>query len=269
MLSDMPICFSLKIMSWCHSSLNALKIAIHLVIYAVFFIQRRKKTLWPLPHTSNMSQGHILRSHYVVLICSNLISAPDTNLNPVDFDWNSVDSVLMPNKCIVALQAMYTVTCGCKKKCTGRCRYSNVWRFFYIILASATEKNIVPKSTNRLTWTLHKICKYQGFLWAKCFRIWRESKNIYRKYVPENTRVFAYFTQCDVFHLLAQKKLYGPFFYGSGSTASRLQPLRGGSLLFTIQLQYFTPPPRALPSPSHHPFVYSGPTSEKKIKKIY
>ena len=26
-----------------------------------------------------------------------------------------------------------------------------------------------------------------------------------------------------------------PFFYGWGSTASRLQPLRGGSLLFTIQ----------------------------------
>ena len=26
-----------------------------------------------------------------------------------------------------------------------------------------------------------------------------------------------------------------PFFYGWGSTASRLQPLRGGSLPFTIQ----------------------------------
>ena len=32
-----------------------------------------------------------------------------------------------------------------------------------------------------------------------------------------------------------KKKLYGPFFYGWGSTASRLQPLRGGSLLLTIQ----------------------------------
>ena len=30
-------------------------------------------------------------------------------------------------------------------------------------------------------------------------------------------------------------KLYGPFFYGWGSTVSRLQPLQGGSLLFTIQ----------------------------------
>ena len=32
------------------------------------------------------------------------------------------------------------------------------------------------------------------------------------------------------------KTLWVLFFYGWGSTASRLQPLRGGSLLFTIQL---------------------------------
>ena len=30
-----------------------------------------------------------------------------------------------------------------------------------------------------------------------------------------------------------------PFFYGWGSTASRLQPLQGGSLLFTIQFPEF------------------------------
>ena len=62
---------------------------------------------------------------YVVLICSNLISAPDTNFNPMEFDWNSVDSVLMPNECIVTLPQMSTVSCGCKKKCTGRCQCSN------------------------------------------------------------------------------------------------------------------------------------------------
>ena len=37
-----------------------------------------------------------------------------------------------------------------------------------------------------------------------------------------------------------KKKLYGPFFfYGWGSTASRLEPLRGGSLLFTICILKF------------------------------
>ena len=51
--------------------------------------------------------------YYVVSDCSNLISAPDTNLNLVEFDWNSVDSVLIPNKFIVTLLKMYTF--GCKK----------------------------------------------------------------------------------------------------------------------------------------------------------
>ena len=32
-------------------------------------------------------------------------------------------------------------------------------------------------------------------------------------------------------------------FYGLGSTASRLQPLRGGSLLFTIQAESTLEPP--------------------------
>ena len=57
-----------------------------------------------------MSHGHVLRSHYAVLICSNLILTPDTNLNSVEFYWNSVDSVLMRNKCIVTLPELYNVT---------------------------------------------------------------------------------------------------------------------------------------------------------------
>ena len=81
----------------------------------------KNKTSWSLSPTSSMSRGHILRSHYVILICSSLISAPDSNWNPVEFSWNSVDSVLMPNKCIVTLPEMSTVTWGCKKKYTGGC----------------------------------------------------------------------------------------------------------------------------------------------------
>ena len=73
--------------------------------------------------TSNISDGHILRSH-VVLICLNLISTSGINFSPVEFGWNSVDSILMSNKCIAALPEMYTVTCGCKKKITGRCHCS-------------------------------------------------------------------------------------------------------------------------------------------------
>ena len=83
---------------------------------------KKNKTLRSLPPTSNMSHGHVLRSNYVVLNCLNLILAPDTSLNLVKLDWNSVDSVLMPNECIVTLPEMYNITCGCKKKCIERCQ---------------------------------------------------------------------------------------------------------------------------------------------------
>ena len=41
----------------------------------------------------------------------------------------------------------------------------------------------------------------------------------------------------DTFRIKLKKKknFMAPFYYGWGSTASRLEPLRGGSLLFTIQ----------------------------------
>ena len=57
-----------------------------------------------MPLTSNISHRHILRSIYVNLIGSNLILAPESN--PVEFGRNSVDSVLLPNKCIVTLPEM-------------------------------------------------------------------------------------------------------------------------------------------------------------------
>ena len=47
-----------------------------------------------------------------------------------------------------------------------------------------------------------------------------------------------FFVQCTLFNLVIKKTNFKNFmapFYGWGSTASRLEPLRGGSLLFTIQ----------------------------------
>ena len=51
---------------------------------------------------------HILRSHYVVLACSNLLSKFEPDLNPVRFAWISLDSLLFPNKPTFALPEMYT-----------------------------------------------------------------------------------------------------------------------------------------------------------------
>ena len=86
----------------------------------LFILHKKMNKMLSLPPTCNMLYRHILRSCYVVLITLDLILAPDTNLNPVEFSWNSVDSVLLSNKYIVILPEMYTVTCGCNKKCTGR-----------------------------------------------------------------------------------------------------------------------------------------------------
>ena len=71
--------------------------------------------------------------------------------------------------------------------------------------ASATEKD-VPKFTHRLCWAQHNLCRYKGFQWTKFSRIWIES--IYEKIRLKKTRIFAYFTQCVVFHLLSQKLTY-------------------------------------------------------------
>ena len=56
--------------------------------------------------------------------------------------------------------------------------------------------------------------------------------------MPRTIFVFYAFSKSIIETLEIKKKIkktLWPLFYGWGSTASRLQPLRGGSLLFTIQ----------------------------------
>ena len=60
------------------------------------FEQNRRPNFLAIKQTEWM-QVYILSSHYVLLICSNLISIPDANLNFAELDWSLVDSVLMSN----------------------------------------------------------------------------------------------------------------------------------------------------------------------------
>ena len=114
-----------------------------------------------------------------------MISAPDTNLNHAEFDWNSGDSVLMPIECIVTLPEN-TAFCGCKKKCTGRCQCSKFG-------ALCTE-----------------FCKCNREVFSEPnFPIYGQNpRTCTGKCVSEKTRICAHFTQCDVFHLLAQKRTH-------------------------------------------------------------
>ena len=47
--------------------------------------------------------------------------------------------------------------------------------------ASTMEKNVVPNFTKNPSWTLHKIYKYEGFLYDPFSRICRKSKEVYGK----------------------------------------------------------------------------------------
>ena len=65
---------------------------------------------------------------------------------------------------------------------------------------SALEKNVVPKFINRLSWTLHKICKYKVFS-EPHFPTYGQNPRTYTgKYVSEKSRILPYFTQSDIFH---------------------------------------------------------------------
>ena len=60
---------------------------------------------------------------------------------------------MIPNKCVFTLSEMHTVNIGSKKNemedVSAASLVLHVQNF-----ASATEKNVVPKFTNRLIWTL-------------------------------------------------------------------------------------------------------------------
>ena len=69
-----------------------------------------------LPPISRMLHRHLLRCHYIVRTCRNLLSDSAINLLLERYWWFLVSSVL------TFLHNIYTVTCGYKKTCSGRCK---------------------------------------------------------------------------------------------------------------------------------------------------
>ena len=138
---------------------------------------KKNKMVISLQPTSNMSHGDILRSHYVVLICSSLILAPDTNLNPVNWVgiqyWCPINVLLHYQRCVLLLMAV-------RKNALEDVSASSL-ALHAQKLASTLKNNAARKFTNRLNWKMHRICKYKSFLWAKFSRIWIKG------HIQENT----------------------------------------------------------------------------------
>ena len=60
-------------------------------------------------------QGHLLRSHYIVNICLNLLSNVGNQLNPLNCGWILSSEYMMPDKFELYMPEIFTKTCGCKK----------------------------------------------------------------------------------------------------------------------------------------------------------
>ena len=86
-----------------------------------YLYTKKNKTITQLPPTSHMLHGHLLRSHYFVWIHSNLLETDENQLDPKNFGWKSINYILLPDEYTLSLPDAYSVTCGCKKQCGGRC----------------------------------------------------------------------------------------------------------------------------------------------------
>ena len=60
--------------------------------------KRKEKALNELPPTSSTIHGHLLKSHYFVYLCSNLLDSCSKILEPTNFGWIFENWLLLPNK---------------------------------------------------------------------------------------------------------------------------------------------------------------------------
>ena len=161
---------------------------------------KKNKTLRFLPPTSNMSRGDDLRT----LCCFKLfklISAPDTNLNLLEFFiqyWCTINLSLHYQR--------YTLLHLAARKMHWKMSVLQVWRFMHKILQVQRRRVFYLNLPIDSVWHGIKYANIRVFFKPN-FPVYRQNPRMYTgKYVSERTRIFAYFTQCDVFHLLAQKR---------------------------------------------------------------
>ena len=81
------------------------------------------KTNSDLTPASVSMMGHMLSLEYFVYVHSNLCHPQQSiNLYSINLGWERENGLLTPAKFCKRLPVEYTVTCGCKKHCNGRCK---------------------------------------------------------------------------------------------------------------------------------------------------
>ena len=81
----------------------------------------KEKVLYELPSTSSTIRGHLLRSHYFVHLCSNLLESCSKILEPANYGWIIENGLLVPTKNFATLLSYLTTKCRCKKGCRKNC----------------------------------------------------------------------------------------------------------------------------------------------------
>ena len=83
---------------------------------------KKKKSIIDLPPTSSTISGHLKRSFYFIKMNCSLINYNTFTLKAVDYGWEFDSEILVPCKLLVQMPDELTVTCGCKIRCTKRCK---------------------------------------------------------------------------------------------------------------------------------------------------
>ena len=83
---------------------------------------KKSSNLLQLPPTSLSIQGHLKRCEFVTRQNTSLVSNFDDD--PCQYGWANEGGFLLPEKFQNSMPAYFTVRCGCKSKCSGRCKCS-------------------------------------------------------------------------------------------------------------------------------------------------
>ena len=86
----------------------------------------KKASLINLPPTSNSIKGHLYRCFFIIQQQTSIFNRIEYHADPCKFGWVvDSDAVFRPDKMLLSMPEHYTIRCGCKSKCSKRCKCKN------------------------------------------------------------------------------------------------------------------------------------------------
>ena len=87
----------------------------------------KKASLINLTPTSISIKGHLYRCFFIILQQTSIFDKTENHADPYEFGWVvDTDAMFRRGKVLLSMPEHYTVRCGCKSKCTKRCKCKNI-----------------------------------------------------------------------------------------------------------------------------------------------